>query len=80
MRLRWIGRSAGDVMGLAAFGCVVLITRCGEWSGREPSDIDGSAREGELAGSERINAFHLGKKKAAGDGGPYRTSFADLTR
>src|SRR5204863_7401756 len=30
----------------------------GEWSRREPSDID-LARQGKLAGSERISAFHL---------------------
>ena len=27
--------------------------------------MDGSAREGELAGSERINAFHLKPKRAS---------------
>jgi len=55
MRLRWIGRSAGDVTGLAAFGRVVLAMR-----------------------SE--NAFHLGKRKAAGDSGPYRTSTLSILR
>ena len=46
-----------------------------------PSDMDGRAREGELAGSEQINAFHLSEKKAARDGGLYRTStIVDLTR
>jgi hypothetical protein len=36
-----------------------LTTRSKNGAGREPSDMDGLAREGDLAGTERINAFHL---------------------
>ena len=50
---------AEDDVNLIRRSRLKIATGRGEWSRRETSDMDGSAREGELAGSERINAFHL---------------------
>ncbi len=44
---------------MAVLSRTCVCGRLSEWSPREPSDIDGKARESEWSGSERINRSYL---------------------